>query len=1304
MATSPAPDAAAPPGMCPGIAVLGGGGAGGDGSGDGSGGEDGSGGNGNGKGDGGNGDGDGSGTCGNGDSSGCLNCGHNVAAGDPVDVVDGTVFTVPKTDLALPGFFAMDFRRSYSTARRDIDLGLGFGWTHGLAWTLEESDQQVRIITGDGRRVELPRPEDDDAAVVVGAWTIVRGQGFYSVRPGNEFEHFFEPIEPGSKRYRLQFIAYRDRGAIALFYEHGRLVRAVDTVGRTIRFHGNSEGRISAISVPDPQGRSITFAQYTHDQHGNLVSVIDANGHTTSYAYDEEHRLIRLQYPSGLVFHYVYDAQSRCIETWGEYPSQKDPALADGLSDLLADGRTKAKGIYHCRLEFSTDGQYTEVSDSVRLRRFFAGPNGEVAKAVNSLGGVTTRTFDKNGRVVAKIDANDGVWEYTYDARDKIVREVDPEGNAVQVTHDEEGNEIEVVDPMGGVTTIGRDEHGEIVWVKDAAGAMLEFRLGPKGLIREAIDTRGGRHLYEWDDQANCTARTFPNGARFQFEYDWWGRTVREIDPLGNEVHFTHDNTGKLTALTDPLGRTWTTQYDGMGNITVRTQPNGATTYRMYGGLNWLYRVQFPDGSEVRAGHNREGWPEYIENEHGERHEFKHNGEGLITWERNFHGHEYRFGYDVGGRLIWYDDGSGKREYTLSPVGRVLKEKAPDDTEREYSYNARGDLERAFSGSDGFEWVCDPLGRVTREILHVSGDRYEIESHRTVAGDRLACETSLGLKLQTERDSMGRVAAIWSGGERVLGIARNVLGQPVRRDLPEGGAVIDSYDAARRLRNRQVVSADAATLSVGEPEWVGGPRRGVIEQFYDYTPVDEVLKASSTDGKDIEYEYDLRRHLRSVKTTAGTQQYRADATGNVIELGTEAPPRVYGKGNQLLRFGDNEYRYDTRGFLVEKRSGAFGTAKQEVTRYEWNAWGLLQRVNMPDGTAIEFKYDPFARRLAKRTVHEGKVIEEHRYIWDLLSMVHEVDIAREEKRVHTYLFEDNDDSVPVGQREGEKWFHYINDVNGTPERIVDGAGRVVSRLERTPYGKTKVLAETGVTTPFRFPGQMEDEETGLHYNRYRYYDAEAGRYLSPDPIGIDGGFNLYEYGPNPIGWSDPMGWTHEMTVKTGDDGFLDYLKGSPKPGQPSGHTAKDIGKPTTYESTIKRNCPEHLKSQPRCHTEQKFAHDLVTYANNQRSGNLNGETYKLTGTFPPCPMCHNALRDAAGKTGATIKYSWNDKNGKKNTITYSGTSDPEFRGNEAQQLKKAEYNTWRENPKNKSGYSSKKTSWDKYYELMKGRS
>jgi len=57
----------------------------------------------------------------------------------------------------------------------------------------------------------------------------------------------------------------------------------------------------------------------------------------------------------------------------------------------------------------------------------------------------------------------------------------------------------------------------------------------------------------------------------------------------------------------------------------------------------------------------------------------------------------------------------------------------------------------------------------------------------------------------------------------------------------------------------------------------------------------------------------------------------------------------------------------------------------------------------------------------------------------------------------------------------------------------------------------------------RYQGQYFDEETGLHYNRFRYYDPDVGRFTTQDPIGLLGGDNLYQYAPSPIGWIDPLG-------------------------------------------------------------------------------------------------------------------------------------------------------------------------------------
>lgn len=76
------------------------------------------------------------------------------------------------------------------------------------------------------------------------------------------------------------------------------------------------------------------------------------------------------------------------------------------------------------------------------------------------------------------------------------------------------------------------------------------------------------------------------------------------------------------------------------------------------------------------------------------------------------------------------------------------------------------------------------------------------------------------------------------------------------------------------------------------------------------------------------------------------------------------------------------------------------------------------------------------------------------------------------------------------------------------------------RLSPTSHDATVGLASS---QPIRFQGQYCDSETGLHYNRFRYYDSDIGTFVSTDPIGLAGGANGYRYAPNPTGWADPLG-------------------------------------------------------------------------------------------------------------------------------------------------------------------------------------
>ncbi|CAA6810512.1 MAG: Rhs-family protein [uncultured Sulfurovum sp.] len=105
--------------------------------------------------------------------------------------------------------------------------------------------------------------------------------------------------------------------------------------------------------------------------------------------------------------------------------------------------------------------------------------------------------------------------------------------------------------------------------------------------------------------------------------------------------------------------------------------------------------------------------------------------------------------------------------------------------------------------------------------------------------------------------------------------------------------------------------------------------------------------------------------------------------------------------------------------------------------------------------------------------------------------------------------------------------YYHTDQIGTPRELTNEKGKIVWEAQYKTWGNVAKESynqtDSKLTQSFRFQGQYFDAKTGLHYNRFRYYDADVGRFISQDPIGLLGGNNLYQYAPNPTGWVDPFG-------------------------------------------------------------------------------------------------------------------------------------------------------------------------------------
>jgi RHS repeat-associated protein len=122
--------------------------------------------------------------------------------------------------------------------------------------------------------------------------------------------------------------------------------------------------------------------------------------------------------------------------------------------------------------------------------------------------------------------------------------------------------------------------------------------------------------------------------------------------------------------------------------------------------------------------------------------------------------------------------------------------------------------------------------------------------------------------------------------------------------------------------------------------------------------------------------------------------------------------------------------------------------------------------------------------------------------------------------------------VDQAEGEGQKVYYFHTDQIGTPLELTDSQGEIVWQATYRSWGVIEQLKVNEVEQSLRFQGQYSDSETGLHFNTFRSYDPESGRFITQDPIGLEGGFNLYQYAPNPVGWIDPKGLANLFELGT----------------------------------------------------------------------------------------------------------------------------------------------------------------------------
>ncbi|WP_434044971.1 MULTISPECIES: YwqJ-related putative deaminase [Sorangium] len=1131
--TAPVPNIPAIPGMNPGVFILGGGGGGGGRGGrggNGDGGDQGAGGKNGGNGA--QGGGRNAGNCGQSSGGGCPNPAHGGAggtqAGHPMDPVTGRVYTVAVTDMALPGAFPLVIERAYSSAQRDRDYGLGYGWNHSLGWrVIELRRRRVRVITETALACEGPCPEEGET-VKLPVGLLTRTRDGYLLKADDGITRVFEDVFAIDNEFRLSALLDHNGNQARLYYENGTgpLQFVNDSVGRLLRVRRHRDGRIAAFEVKNASARGAwtSFRTYEYDDRGDLVAARDALGHATTFAYDADHRLVSERWPTGLEVRYRYDEHGRCVETWCNDPNER-ALLAEGVPEVLADG-SRAKGFLHAKIEYGAGEN--NVITSRALRRIEVNAFGTTDRIVWA-GQVHDNAFNEAGELIGYRDGLGRAWRMG--EAGGAYRVVDPLGRATEYLYDDRGDVVTTRGPDGLETQHARDPNGNLIHLSDAIGMVASFRHDERGCLVHAETADGGKTSMKYDALCNRVEIVEPHGGARALRYDFLGRLVEMRDEKGGGHRWIYDAMGRVVEYCSPLGARTSMSYDEVGRFTGERDADGRWFRLIYAGLREVIAVERSDGTRVSYAYDRELGLVRIVNEEGDVHTIERDLEGRILSERTFDGRSLRYSNDQAGRLSRLTfDGGEFVELTYDDLDRVVGRAFSDDTFHKLEYDERGRLVLFETEAVRARYTYDARGRCTREDTELVNDPSATTSIQHVhdAGMHRTTMNVLGaFSVAAPRDAAGRCAALVfsdsSDARRahqpIATFSYDPTDGETARLFASGGGLELTRDAHGNVLRSTVVGRGATAGRPGEPVWVGrlsGPE--TLRFDYRWSPASELQVLADRDRGAQSFTYDARGRIAQKRHEgrATTEDYVLSPRGDVRWIDGRAQSHL--GGGRLVTTNGATLTYDARGRVVKKVEGA------AVTTYTWTALGLLSGMTLPDGARIELVYDGLARRLEKRVVRRGAALVRHRYRWDGDDLLEET-VERQasaadaaapftlvERRRYAYS---PDSPAPIAQaidteRGPGAWKYFVHrDGAPVPLALVAGDGTVEEVFETEAYGR--VIAGDAAATWSRFPGHWYEPETGLHHNRWRYFDPASATYLSPEPLGLAGGLEAYGY-------------------------------------------------------------------------------------------------------------------------------------------------------------------------------------------------
>ncbi len=989
------------------------------------------------------------------------------SVGHPVDVASGAVFTVGH-DFDLRGTMRLLWRRYYSTDS-DAQTVLGPRWTTPFLMTLETLPEGWRLIADTGASILFERPE---RALEVGqrVRNLAANMELWRRADGYTVVHW-HPGEASLAIWHfwgtegvLPLVAIENEAGHRFTFTYDALRRisglTQEVEGRRLSFAYNPAGQLSAIRL-EHEGGPTTLASYTYDRQGMLETAANALGGVTRYAYDASGRMLLEQNPLGSTFHFRYDAQGRCVLTSG-------------------DG-----GREYRTLKFHPGGRRVDVTNGRgHVRQYILNAAGQVLQQISPLGVTTTTEYDELGRITKQINADGTARSHEYDPEGNRVAMTFEDGSTVHMGYNNRHALTSYTDALGNAWTLERNARNQLVGVVNPLGHRFTTVRDERGFVTETTTPLGRRTMHAYGPNLSWMEVGDELGVRFRFDYDVFGNVVAYHDGGGLRQTVRYDLLNNPVEARDALGRTHSWRYNALGEVVEYVSGTGIVERMEYDLFGQLIAHHTAAGT-MRLAYDTDGRLTEVINRRGEHCTREYDADGRMIREVQFDGRVERYDYDVRDRLTRRVLSDGEEvAYKYNPLAEVVAIRSPRGVDQQYEYDPRGYLVAATAPGARIECAFDEAGRLTAETQNGHTVETEYDADNFPVGRRV-----LGTRIGFAYDVRGRLTALSDDDGVYQTIRWNVVNQPEERSAPAN------------VRERLSWTRDDSLLA----QVVSAGNEVRVERHYTYDAAGHVSRLSDSGAGQLTYEYDALGRLVTVAGAEGPREsYTYDAIG--VITATRRGRREIGPNGRTLSDGEARYAYDETGMLTSVEQGGGGRLQ-----YAYDAHGQLRQATRADGSVVRYAYDALGRR-SSRSV--GERTTEYVYAGPLL-------VGERDSTAGDRVFAGIDWYTLAEWRRGERRF-VVPDTTYAVREVLDSRGTLAWSGSFEAYGRPR--SEQGEAADrHRFPGQYSDASSGLVYNFYREYHSSLGAYVTPDPIGIAGGADLYGYPRNPFLWFDPFG-------------------------------------------------------------------------------------------------------------------------------------------------------------------------------------